>query len=564
MFFDEILRPARGSLAFGHALLPFLVLCRSRAGRDSAPSPARFRASSPGCDAPAMRAPARCSVRSSCDAGACSTPSSCASSDLARRQRRERLHLVGWQHLAFEDARRRSGASALARRIRPAPWPPPPDRRSRTPAPRGPRSSGSQLRVARCPASATLGERVLGDPTARRPPRARRGAARVHLAAVRPQVRRQHRHARPAEPLVQLGDALRPFLSRFTPFSSRRQRRARASGSTLTPGPIVVADRDGLHVVALGRRRLRRTRLVSSACALSSSFSAPKRRLAERRRARCPPCRRGTRSCRPSRSRTALATSNVTVPTFGFGIRPRGPRIFPRRPTSPIMSGVAMALSNSSQLLVLDLLHQVVAADEVGAGLLAPRAPSRPWRRRATRTGLAGAVRQHDRAAHVLVGLARIDAEADRELDRLVELRRRRSRRSRLRPPRRAGSASSRSIAGGRSAISLALLCHVVLIDHVEPEAARRALDRAHRRLDVGSAVRSGIFSSRDLSHLRARHRARPSSCFGSPRPLLDARGPLQQHRGGRRLGDEGEGAIGVHGDDHRNDQARPAPASAR
>src|SRR5512134_3539191 len=50
----------------------------------------------------------------------------------------------------------------------------------------------------------------------------------------------------------------------------------------------------------------------------------------------------------PFRSLTALATSKVTVPTFGFGIRPRGPRSFPIRPTAPITSGVATALSKSS------------------------------------------------------------------------------------------------------------------------------------------------------------------------------------------------------------------------
>src|SRR5579864_3184758 len=36
---------------------------------------------------------------------------------------------------------------------------------------------------------------------------------------------------------------------------------------------------------------------------------------------------------------TALATSTVTVPVFGFGIRPLGPRILPRRPTDFITSG---------------------------------------------------------------------------------------------------------------------------------------------------------------------------------------------------------------------------------
>src|SRR6267142_4330016 len=42
---------------------------------------------------------------------------------------------------------------------------------------------------------------------------------------------------------------------------------------------------------------------------------------------------------------TALPTSKVTVPVFGFGIRPLGPRILPRRPTDFITSGVAMRAS---------------------------------------------------------------------------------------------------------------------------------------------------------------------------------------------------------------------------
>src|SRR5690606_31500636 len=40
-------------------------------------------------------------------------------------------------------------------------------------------------------------------------------------------------------------------------------------------------------------------------------------------------------------SLTALATSMVTVPDLGLGIRPLGPKIRPRRPTIPIISGVA-------------------------------------------------------------------------------------------------------------------------------------------------------------------------------------------------------------------------------
>ena len=39
---------------------------------------------------------------------------------------------------------------------------------------------------------------------------------------------------------------------------------------------------------------------------------------------------------------TALSTSSVTVPIFGFGINPLGPKMRATRPTSGIMSGVAM------------------------------------------------------------------------------------------------------------------------------------------------------------------------------------------------------------------------------
>src|SRR6266498_5351242 len=46
-------------------------------------------------------------------------------------------------------------------------------------------------------------------------------------------------------------------------------------------------------------------------------------------------------------SRTALPTSTVTVPAFGFGIRPFGPRTLPSLPTRRIMSGVATSASNS-------------------------------------------------------------------------------------------------------------------------------------------------------------------------------------------------------------------------
>src|ERR1017187_4101383 len=46
----------------------------------------------------------------------------------------------------------------------------------------------------------------------------------------------------------------------------------------------------------------------------------------------------------------ALATSTVTVPVLGLGIRPRGPSTLPSLPTERIMSGVAITASKSVQL----------------------------------------------------------------------------------------------------------------------------------------------------------------------------------------------------------------------
>ena len=55
-------------------------------------------------------------------------------------------------------------------------------------------------------------------------------------------------------------------------------------------------------------------------------------------------------STRPAlTSFTALAVSSVTVPVFGFGIRPRGPSTLPSLRTSAMASGVATATSKSVQ-----------------------------------------------------------------------------------------------------------------------------------------------------------------------------------------------------------------------
>ena len=112
----------------------------------------------------------------------------------------------------------------------------------------------------------------------------------------------------------------------------------------------------------------------------------------------------------------------VTVPVFGFGISPRGPRTLPRRPTDFIMSGVAISGIEVGPVFLLDLLDHLLAAHEIracGFGL----ANFFAGRNHQNFLRLAQPVRQNDRAAHHLVRVLRIDAQPQRHFDGFVELR---------------------------------------------------------------------------------------------------------------------------------------------
>src|ERR1700753_672848 len=71
----------------------------------------------------------------------------------------------------------------------------------------------------------------------------------------------------------------------------------------------------------------------------------------------------------PLMSVIALVTSMVTVPVFGFGIRPRGPRIRAIRPILAIWSGVADRRVEVEEAS-LDGGDEVARADHVGPGRL--------------------------------------------------------------------------------------------------------------------------------------------------------------------------------------------------
>ena len=83
----------------------------------------------------------------------------------------------------------------------------------------------------------------------------------------------------------------------------------------------------------------------------------------------------------------------------------------------------------------LDLLHEVLGADLVGARRCSASWAFSPWAKTATRTTLPVPFGQDDRATDHLVGMAGVDAQAEVGLDRRVE-RDLRGVLDELRPPR--------------------------------------------------------------------------------------------------------------------------------
>src|SRR6266436_3296811 len=116
------------------------------------------------------------------------------------------------------------------------------------------------------------------------------------------------------------------------------------SSAIFTPGPIVELMEIFFRYVPLAPAGLALTTesmraRTLAAMAFSSKLALP-----------TPACTMPAFSTRnstapPLASLIACVTSIVTVPTLGLGIRPRGPKTLPSRPTIPIMSGVAMQRS---------------------------------------------------------------------------------------------------------------------------------------------------------------------------------------------------------------------------
>ena len=300
------------------------------------------------------------------------------------------------------------------------------------------------------------------------------------------------------------------------------RRRVRDGGSILTPGPIVDDAATPFRYRPFDGRGLGPEDLVEHRVVVLEQRSRRRSSPCRSARARCRSGRCGTRPCRALNSPTVLPTSVVTVPVFGFGIRPRGPSVRPSLPTWPIRSGVAMATSKSRKP-ALDPRRRGRRCRRRRRRPPRPRGPRRP-RRTPRPARLAGAVRQRHGAADHLVGLAGVDAEPERDLDRLVELAGWPAT-SRARTPRSAGRAGSRSKRRGRVGVLLAVLGHVALLlgapswsrirrrgpppaetcaaqsADLDAHRAGGAGDLGHRAVDV-DRVEVGHLRLGDLAHL--------------------------------------------------------------
>ena len=248
-------------------------------------------------------------------------------------------------------------------------------------------------------------------------------------------------------------------------------------------------------------------------------------------------------------SSTALATSIVTVPTFGLGILPCGPRMRPRRPTTDIMSGVAIATSKSSKPSSMRLARSSAPTTS---------APASSASRGLVALGedgdldvLAEAVGQRDRAAQLLVGVAHVQPGAHVHLDRLVELR------ALELLDERDGLgglvlALAVDLARGPRGSCLPCAAHATTSTPIERAVPAMIL----AAWSTSCALRSGSLRSAISRSCAWRDRA-DLVAVGLARALVELDRLLDQHGGRRRLGDERERAVLVDRDHDRDDGAR-------
>ena len=116
----------------------------------------------------------------------------------------------------------------------------------------------------------------------------------------------------------------------------------------------------------------------------------------------------------------AFSTSMVTEPDLGFGIRPLGPRILPSLPTTPIISGVATTTSEIEPVFGLDLLSHLFGSYIISSGSFGFLG-FRSLGEYQHLLGLAGSVRENDRASYLLIGMSAVNAELDMHFNCFIE-----------------------------------------------------------------------------------------------------------------------------------------------
>src|SRR5687768_11588828 len=258
------------------------------------------------------------------------------------------------------------------------------------------------------------------------------------------------------------------------------------------------------------------------------------------------PARSTLNSIRPDLiSLTARSMSNVTVPDLGFGMRPRGPSFFPSRPTVPIMSGVAMATSNSNQPASMRFTRSSPPTSSAPAR--SASCAFSPWANTITRLvlpvpwGRTTVPRTSWSAWRGSTPSRRCASTVPSNL--LMEIFGSSSEASPI-SYRRSGSTSF--------AASRYFFPCFGMSGHLDPHRARGALDDLHCLVDV-VRVEVGHLHLRDLAHLRAGNPA-DLVLVRNRRSGLDARRALQKGGCKGSLRDEGEAAVLEDGDLGRND----------
>src|SRR3984885_12653859 len=237
---------------------------------------------------------------------------------------------------------------------------------------------------------------------------------------------------------------------------------------------------------------------------------------------------------------TASATFGVTVPTFGLGIRPRGPSIWPNWPTMLMASGLAMTTSKS----ILPALTFSARSSKPTMSAPAALAASAflPWVNTATRTVLpvpCGITVEPRTCWSDLV--ASTPKFTDTSMDSLN-----------LAVANSLTSLSASSMAydlpgGSFSFHALVRLTVAAMLEplRVDAHATGAARDGSHGRIQVARGqIRH--FQLGDVLELLARNLAH----LGGVRrgaALRDAESLGDEHRRRRRLHDEGKAAVAVY-----------------